>query len=100
MREPDFPIGTVSRGKIVSVGKNQKFKVGDYNFPKLLVISNAILVHSLPEEDHKKDGEDSECNKYIVGKWYSGKVFYSVKDMRAQGTSAFLGGYRIKHGKG
>ena len=49
--------------------KNKKFKVGDYNFPKLLVISNAILVHSLPEEDHKKDGEDSECNKYIVGKW-------------------------------
>ena len=67
----------VSRGKVVII----EIKVSIHDFSKALVIPDTILVHSIPEEDHKGDGEDKECNKYSVGKWYSGKMFYSVKDM-------------------
>ena len=87
MGEPDLPIPAASRGEVVIVRKNEKFKVGDYDFSKVSVIADAILVHSIAQEDHKEDGEDTECNKDTVGKWYSAKVLYNVKDMEIQGSS-------------
>ena len=46
----------------------------------------ATLIHTIPEQD--EEDENSEYNKQSVGKWYTGKVFYSIKDMLTQGSSA------------
>ena len=46
--------------------------------------------YSIPENEEEEQ-EDTECNKQSVGKWYTGKVFYSVKDMPTQGSSAIRG---------
>ena len=46
--EPDFPIASVSRGKAVIVGRNEKFKVGDHDFSKVSLIPDATLIHSIP----------------------------------------------------
>lgn len=81
VREPNFPIVAVSRGKVVIVAKNKKFKVVDHDVFKVSAIADAILVSSTLKEDHKEDGEDSDCNKDTFGKWYSGKDFHSVKYM-------------------
>ena len=91
MGESDFPVAAVSRGKVVIVGKNKKFTVGDHEFSKELVIPYTILVHSIPEGDHKEGGEDTKFNKDTVGKWNGGKVFYSIADMATQGSSAIRG---------
>ena len=88
VREADFIIAAVCKGKVLIVGKCEKFKVGDYGFSKVSVIQDGILVHSTLEEDHRKDGQDTKCNKDTVGKMYSGKVFYSIKDKATQGSSA------------
>ena len=51
------------------------------------MILDAILIHSIPanveeeQEGTEEEQEDTGCNKQSVGKWYTGKVFYSVKDM-------------------
>ena len=77
--EPDYPIAAVSRGKAVIVGKNETFKVGDHDYSLLSLIPDAILLHSIPEKnDEEEEDENTECNKQSVGKWYSGKVFYSL----------------------
>ena len=88
--EPDFPIASVSRGNAVIVGRNEKFKVGDHDFSKVSLISDATLIHSIPGDD-SKDAEQIECNKETVGKWYTGKVFYSVKNMATEGSTAERG---------
>ena len=88
--EPDFPIAAVSRGKAVIVGENQTFKVGDHDFSKVSMIPDATLIHTIPNVEENEDG-DVECNKHSVGAWYSGNVFYSVKDMATEGSSAMRG---------
>ena len=91
VEEPDFSIVAVSRGNVVIVGKNKKFQVGDHGFSKVSVIPDIILVNSKPEEYQKQDDKDTKCNKQAVGKWCSGKVFYSLRDMETQGSSAIWG---------
>ena len=77
--EPDYPIAAVSRGKAVIVGKNETFKVGDHDYSLLSLIPDTIILHSIPEKnDEEEEDENTECNKQSVGKWYSGKVFYSL----------------------
>ena len=49
-----------------------------------------MLFHSIPEKDDRLNAEE-EYNKQSVGKWYKGKVFYSVKDMPLQGSTAIRG---------
>ena len=85
--EPGFPIAAVSRGKSVIVGVNEKFKVGDHDFSKVSLIPDAILVHSIPES---QEG-GGERNKERVGEWYTGQVYYSIKDMATEGSSAVRG---------
>ena len=81
----------MSKEKVVIVQKNKQFKVDDHGFSKVSVIPETILDNSMPEENCKEDGEDTECNKNTVRKWYSEKMFYSVKDMITQDSSALLG---------
>ena len=67
--EVDFPIAAMARGKVLIFGKNEKFKNGDHNSWKVSVMPDAIPVYSIPGEDCKEDGKDTECNKDAVGKW-------------------------------
>ena len=46
-------------------------------------------------ENEEEEQEDTECNKQYVGKWYTGKVFYSVKDMPTQDSSAMRGAAEV-----
>ena len=69
----------------------KKIQIGNHDFLKVSVIPDVFLVHSRLEEDHKEDGKDKEFNKYSVGKWYSGKVFYNVRDMATWGCFVFQG---------
>ena len=59
------------------------------------MIPDAILIHSIPENEEEGQ-EGTECNKQSVGKWYTGKVFYSVKDMPTKGSSAMRGAAEVK----
>ena len=88
--EPDFPIAAVTRGKAVIVGKNQTFKVGDHDFSKVSLIPDATLIHAIPTSTVTKN-DDFDTNKNSVGSWYTGNVFYSVKDMATKGSSAQRG---------
>ena len=81
----------MSKGKVAIFRKNKQFKVDDRGFSKVSFIPDTILLHSIPEENCKEDGEDTECKKNTVRKWYSEKVFYSVKDMVTQNSSALRG---------
>ena len=87
VREPNFLKVAMSRRKVVIFGKKDKFKAGDQNLSKVPVILDANLVHLKPEEDHKEDGEDTKWNKDSGGKWYSGKVFYRLKEMTIRSSS-------------
>lgn len=87
IRKPDFPKAAFPK---VTVKKNKKFNVGDNDFSKESIMPDVIQVHSIPEGNHKEDGENSKCNKNAVGNWDSGKVFYSIVDMTSQGSSAML----------
>ena len=89
--EPDIPIACVSRRKAVIVGKNETFKVGDHDFSRTSLIPDAILIHTIPDEKEVDEDEEVECNKQSVGEWYTGKVFYSVKNMAPEGSSAIPG---------
>ena len=90
--EPGFPIAAVTRGKLVVAGKNETFKVGDHDYSKVSLIPDAILFHSIPENaDLEALNSEEEYNKEAVGKWYTGQVFYSVKDIHLQGSTAIRG---------
>ena len=75
----------VSRGKAVTVGKNETFKVGDHEFPKVSLIPDVILMHSIPEKEKQEEQENTECNKQSVGRWSIGK------GIATQGSSALRG---------
>ena len=78
VREPNFPIVAVSRGKVVIVAKNEKFKVVDHDVFKVSAIADAILVSSTLKEDHKDDGEDSDCSKDTLGNGTVEKIFIAL----------------------
>ena len=79
--ELDFSITSILCGKRVTVGSNETFMVGDHDFTKLLLITDAYLLHELPEPD------DSEGSPK-VGEWYTGQVYYRLKGMATEGSSA------------
>ena len=88
--EPGYPIAAVSRGKHVIVGRNEAFAVGDHNFTKLLLIPDAILVHDISEDNTSSDtfeNEDGNARENI-GRWYQGQVYYGIKEMALEGSSA------------
>ena len=57
--EPGYPIATVTRGKKVIVGNNEKFHVADHDFTKLLLIPDAYLLHEIPESRDDLTAEES-----------------------------------------
>ena len=79
--EPNFAIASVTRGKKVIVGINESFEVGDHDFNKISIIPDAVFVQKIPE--NKEQG-----GKDFQNSWFSGKVFYSFKNMVTQGSSA------------
>ena len=85
--EPGYPIAAVSRGKQVIVGVNETFKVGDHDYSKISLIPDAILIHSIPENCDTT----VETNNPRVGDWYTDQVYYSVKDMPMEGSTAIRG---------
>ena len=78
--ELDFPIASILCGKRVTVGSNEIF-ISFHDFTKLLLITDAYLLHDLPEPD------DSEGSPK-VGEWYTGQVYYGLKGMATEGSSA------------
>ena len=89
--EPGFPIASVSRGKQVVVGKNETFKVGDHDFSRVSLIPDAMLFHSIPDRNEEATHSPEECNKETGGKWYTGKVYYCVKNMPLKGSTVVGG---------
>ena len=91
--EPGYPIATVTRGKKVIVGNNEKFHVADHDFTKLLLIPDAYHLHEIPESRDDLTAEES-CDdiesgeKSHSGEWYVGQVFYGFKSMVNEGITA------------
>ena len=77
--ESDFPIASVTRDKKIIVGINQSLK----SVITILVsiIRDAVFVQKILE--NKEQGD-----KGFQSSWFSGKVFYSFKNMVTQGSSA------------
>ena len=75
--EAGYPIATVTRGKKVIVGNNEKFHVADHDVTKLLLIPDAYLLHKIPESNDDLTAEKS-CDdiksgeKSCSGEWYTG----------------------------
>ena len=63
--EPGFPVAAVERGKRVLVKVGASFEVGDHDFTMFSMVPSVTLVNDIPTE--------------ITGSWYSGKVFYALK---------------------
>ena len=93
--EPGYPIATVTRGKKVIVGNNEKFHVADHDFTKLSLIPDAYLLHEIPESRDDLTAEES-CDdiesgeKSRSGEWYTGQFFYEFKSMVSEGSTAML----------
>ena len=79
--EPNFPIASVTRGKKVIIGINQSFEVGDHDFSKISIIPDIVFVQKISE--NKEQGDEG-----FLSSWFSGKVFYSFKNMVTQDSSA------------
>ena len=58
--------------------------VGDHDFSKISIIPDAVFVQKIPE--NKEQGD-----KGFQSSWFSGKVFYSFKNMVTQGSYALRG---------
>ena len=92
--KPGFPIAAVSRGKQVIVGLNETFKVGDHDYSKVSLIPDATLIHYIPEKE--EENEEIVTNNSRCGDWYTGKVYYSVKDMPMEGSTAIRGAAELE----
>ena len=64
--EPGYPIATVTRGKKVIVGNNEKFHVADHDFTKLWFIPDAYLLHEISKSRHDLTAEES-CDNIESG---------------------------------
>ena len=106
--EPDYPIASVLRGKSVIVGTNQIYKVGEHNFSKFSLIPDVILMHDIPyiedTEHFREENDDSDTDKNdqhsqpktAMGSWYGGQVFYGIKTMPSEGSTAWRGVTELK----
>ena len=79
--EPDFPIALVNHDKRVIIGNSKTFMVSDHDFTKLSLLLDTYLLHELPELDNSEGSSK-------VGEWYTGQVYYGLKCMVIQGSSA------------
>lgn len=79
--EPGTPIASVSRGKRVIVGINQTLQVADHDFSKISLIPDATFIQEIPTSDEET--------------WYRGQVYYGIKDMALQGSTAWRGGMEL-----
>ena len=75
--EPNFPRTAVTRDKKVIVGVNQSFQVGDHDFNKISIISDAVFVQNIPE-NHEEQANVLR-QESIAKSWFSGQVYYSFK---------------------
>ena len=82
--ELDFPIASVTRSKKVIIGINQSFEVGDHDFSKILIIPDTVFVQKIPK-NKEQDDEGFQSSSF------SGKAFYTFKNMVTQGSSALWG---------
>ena len=75
--EPKFPVAAVERGKRALVKVGASFEVGDHDFTKFSLTPSVTLINEIPTD--------------ISGSWYSGRVFYTLKE------SAFEPSSPIRH---
>ena len=81
--EPGYPIATVTRGKKVNVGNNEKFLVADHDFTKLSLIPYTYLLHKIPEGRDDLTAEES-CNdiksgeKSCSGEWCTSFLWIQI----------------------
>ena len=80
------------------MGTNEVYKVGDHDFSKFSLIPDAILLHDIPNEKtingsqvDEDEEEEEEEEKNAMGSWYRGQVFYGVKTMTSEGSTAWRG---------
>ena len=64
MREPNFSLAALPRGRRVLVDNNESFQVGDHDFSTISLISTVILVNDMPESVDKS--------------WYRGKACVGI----------------------
>ena len=64
--EPDFPVASAERGKIVPVAVNDSLQAGDHDFTKFGIIPSVSFCIDIPDS--------------IEESWYTGDVFVGVKD--------------------
>ena len=88
--EPDFPLASVSRGKKVVVGVNESFRVADHDFSKVSLIPDAIFVQDIPEPQDDKPA-DEYLHDDSKNSWFRGHVYYGVKNMVTQASTALRG---------
>ena len=84
--EPGTPIAAVTRGKRVIVGMNESFQVTYHDFSKISLIPDGTLIQVVPSPD---EDDTSGAIKTELGAWHSGQVFYSIKDMALEGSTAW-----------
>ena len=88
--EPGYPIAAVTRGKRVIVGSGETLQVGDHDFSKISLIPDAILIQDIPRPNVTHTGEDEDVLEGSETKsWYRGQVYYSVKSMVGEGSTAW-----------
>ena len=87
--EPSYPIAAVSRGKRVIVGSRESLQVGDHDFSKTSLIPDAILIQDIPVPQTNDTSKTSETVGSTEKSWYHGQVFYGVKSMVSEGSTAW-----------
>ena len=85
--EPDFLLACAARGKKVIIGHKKSFQVANHDFSKISIITAAVFVQQIPEEN------DSEGNEFNIDtdSWFSDQVYYGFKNMVTQSRSAICG---------
>ncbi|CAG8654999.1 543_t:CDS:2, partial [Scutellospora calospora] len=73
VREPEFPVAAVERGKKVVVSRETTFAVADYDYTKTGIIPSVTMICNIPES--------------INGDFYTGKVRIGLKDPIFQPSS-------------
>ena len=63
------------------MGVNQTLQVSDHDYSKNSLIPDATFIQTIPDAD-----DDT---------WYRGQVFYIIKDMALQGSTALRGGVEL-----
>ena len=73
---PDFRNAAITRGKAAIIG---------HNFLKVSLIPDATPIHTIPSVN---ESDDFDTNQDYLEGLYTGSIFYSVKDMATEGSSA------------